>query len=129
MSDIYERHDKAFANVSAFVILDRETKVATVSFKFGAAVTCFAHWLGTEMVYGRANGGGYDRKSAACAHAARKLPKAFKVCDDRLAEINAPRPAQKVARRAAFQAALLKESGWGWCRNLEDAGFTVLQAV
>jgi hypothetical protein len=129
MSDIYSRHDRAFANVSAFVIIDDGVKVATVSFKFGNAVTAFVHWLGAEMVAGRAGGGGYDRKSAACADAARKLPKVFKACDARLAEIQADIPAEKRERRTAFLRAMLEDGGHDWRWYLERAGFTVHQAV
>jgi hypothetical protein len=129
MTDIYARHDKAFANVSAFVILDGRDRVATVSFKFGAAVTAFVHWLGAEMVAGRACGGGYDRKTAACANAARKLPKHFKACDARLAEMQADIPAEKRARRDAFLTAMMEDTGHEWRWHLEQAGFTVLQAV
>lgn len=121
MTNIYDQHRATFANVSAFVILKDGDRVATIAFKFGAAVTVYAHWIGLEMVRGRAGGGGYDRKTAACADAARKIK--FNADPERF---NIDR---KPEDRAAFTAALSTDCGQDWNRKLEDAGFTVLQAV
>lgn len=132
MSSIYDQHDKAFKNVSAYVVL-RETRksddtgtelerVATIAFKFprdGAGrLYAYVHWLGTEMVRGHANGYGYDKKSAACESAVDKLARNIN-CEKR----------EFSAGRVAFLVALSNIGGSTWDRRLQDAGFTVLQAV
>ena len=118
MSRIYEQHDAAFSQVSAFVVLKSGERVATIAFKIGNAVTAYVHWIGVEMVRGVANGGGYDRRSAACGTAARKIP------DD----VTGREPDQG-ASRLAFVDALHDRDGRDWQARLRDAGFTVLQAV
>ncbi len=119
MTDIYAQHRAAFAQVEAFepvVVLKNGERVATIAFKFprdGAGrLYAYVHWLGLEMVRGYAGGGGYDKRSAACADAARKL-------DMR----------NSATKRIAFRDALAKDDGYGWQQNLEADGFTVLQAV
>lgn len=76
MSDIYDQHRAAFANVSAYVILRGGERVATIAFKFprdGAGrLYAYVHWIGVPMVRGFAAGGGYDKRSAAVADAAQK---------------------------------------------------------
>lgn len=117
MTDIYDQHDKAFAQTSAWVVVKDGERVATVAIKHprdGAGrLTAYVHWLGTEMVRGTASGGGYDKASAAIAQAA---PKLF-VDHHNLDSWN------------AFHAALANDNGQRWDRRLEDAGFTVWQAV
>lgn len=114
MSDIYDQHRAAFANVAAYVILDNNTgeRVATIAFKFprdGAGrLYAYIHWFGTEMVRGYAGGFGYDKRTAACASAARHL-------------------SDKVA--VPFADAIGRDDGYGWDHHLQNAGFTVLQAV
>jgi hypothetical protein len=111
MPDIYEQHAAAFANVSAYVIMRDGSRVATIAFKFprdGAGrLYAYVHWLGFPMVRGWAGGGGYDKRSAAVASAAKL--------------IKAPDP--------AFIAAIAKEDGMEWQNSLRSAGFDVLQAV
>jgi hypothetical protein len=122
MSDIYEQHKAAFANVSAYVVLNAaRERVATIAFKFprdGAGrLYAYVHWFGLQMARGFATGGGYDKRSAACSSAAGRvtgLP-ALPDCDH--------------AEVLKFRDALLKDDGHSWERNLEAAGFTVLQAV
>lgn len=120
MSDIYEQHEAAFAKVSAFVIAREGERVATIAFKFprdGAGRLCaYVHWLGEPMVRGFAGGYGYDKSSAACADAARKLHSAAGA----IAETGV---------WAAFREALAHDGGSTWDRELERAGFTVWQAV
>jgi len=123
-SSIYDRHDKAFASVQAFVILDNGERVATVAIKFprdGAMrLHAYVHWLGLEMVNGWAGGGGYDKRTAAVCGAACKLSRQ-------------PHPEHwkpdTSTRFHAFVQALLTRGGEDWTRKLEDAGFQVLQAV
>lgn len=117
-TNVYDAHKSAFAAVSAYVVLKDGERVATVAFKYGAAaVTAYVHWIGVEMTKSRAGGGGYDRSSAAVADAARKikLPGGEHV-DERTAAIE-------------FRKAARKDGGNTWIRSLEDAGFSVIQAV
>jgi hypothetical protein len=117
MSDIYAQHDAAFASVSAFVILQGGTRVATVAIKYprdGAGrLYAYVHWLGVAMVRGHANGYGYDKRSAAVANASRKIEW----------------PIDTGSGSGAFAAAIAKDGGEDWARAVEKAGFTVLQAV
>jgi hypothetical protein len=121
MTNIYDQHKAAFSNVSAFVVLKDGDRVATVAIKFpkdGAGrLYAYVHWLGMPMVRGFASGGGYDKRTAACSAAAYQI---------NLNELPAP-PVGQDCR--AFTAALRKDSGYDWTRQLEDAGFTVVQAV
>lgn len=117
-TSIYDLHSAAFANVSAYVILDAKgERVATVAFKYphdGAGrLYCYLHVLGTPMVRGHAGGFGYAKHDAAIAKAARKLVLAKPETEAPVAE---------------FQAALT-DSGHSWETELRNAGFTVLQAV
>ena len=122
MTDIYEQHQKAFARVSAFVVLKDGERVATVAIKYPAdgagRLYAYVHWLGTEMVRGQAGGYGYDKRSAAVADAARK----FTSARDNIGY------ARDVNSRE-FWGAIYKDGGEYWDRKLRDAGFTVLQAV
>ncbi len=114
MSDIYEQHRAAFARVEAFVVLDAGVLVARVAFKFPAdgagRLYAYIHWLGAEMVRGSASGGGYDKRTAACASAARKI-----------SDIG--------DRYHRLVDALSADAGQHWDGALRDAGFTVVQAV
>lgn len=117
MALVYEQHDAAFKSVSAFVVLKGGERVATVALKFGASgrVTAYVHWIGIEMVRGHADGGGYDKRSAAVAIAARKMVDGTKI--------------HAGAGYSAFVAACREDGGNSWERELQDCGFTVLQAV
>lgn len=116
--DIYDQHEAAFANVSAYVIMKGTDRVATIAFKFprdGASrLYVYVHWIGAEMVRGHANGYGYDKRTAACANAARKLSHTGKGDADALID---------------FSVAMQKDGGISWESALIAAGFTVLQAV
>jgi hypothetical protein len=119
MSNIYDQHKAAFANVSAYVVLHNNERVATVAIKFprdgSGRLYAYVHWFGCEMVRGYASGGGYDKRTAACSVAANKL------------KVGAG--GERWESYEAFCKALAKDSGSDWTRQLEDAGFTVLQAV
>lgn len=121
MTDTYDMHHKAFANVAAYVITHRGKRVATIAFKFpkdGAGrLWTYVHWIGLEMVRGHAGGFGYDKRSAACANAMRNMPL---VTDSRDGP-SLPLP--------AFIAALAKDGGQTWDAALRIAGFDVWQAV
>lgn len=117
MADIYDQHDAAFANVSAFVILKNGERVATVALKFprdGAGrLYAYVHWLGVSMARGYAGGYGYDKRSAAVASAARKIEW----------------PIDLGSGSDDFAAAIMRDGGDDWTRAVEKAGFTVYQAV
>lgn len=119
MSDIYQQHDKAFANVAAYVLVDGiGNRVATVAFKFprdGAGrLWCYLHVVGLEMVRGHARGFGYDKRSAAIEAAAKRLPDAIP-----------PMPPSRDFMRAAHEtaqairAALAGDSGADWRDRIE----------
>lgn len=124
MADIYRQHETAFAQVSAYVVLKDGERVATIAFKFprdGAGrLYAYVHWLGIEMVRGSASGCGYDKKSAACANAARHLP-----LDDGTHEMVIAMSKDF----ANFRSELERDDGYYWDRRLRNAGFEVLQAV
>ena len=123
MTDIYEQHKTAFARVSAYVILRNGERVATIAFKFPAdgagRLYAYVHWLGVPMVRGHAGGYGYDKRSAATYNAARKMSTTV---EEGAALDTSP-------SRKAFYAALTTDDGHYFDRRLQDAGFTVLQAV
>lgn len=127
MTSIYDQHRKAFPNVSAVVIMDGADRVANIAVKWGAAVTAYVHWIGTEMQRGRAGGGGYDRASAACTGAARKMPADLGA--DTFADGTPHHSAHECERYRAFRAALLADDGREWRNRLRDAGFAVWEAV
>lgn len=121
MTDIYDHHKITFGKVAAYVITDANgDRVATVAFKYprdGAGrLYAYVHWIGVSMVRGFASGGGYDKATAACSSAAKKLRPL-------LAEFPPDSPAW------AFHAAIVKDEGPYWHQQLERAGFRVLQAV
>lgn len=122
MAKIYDQHDAAFKSVSAYVILKDGKPVAKVAFKFGSAVTAYVHWIGIEMTRGQAGGGGYDRQSAAVAKAADKAIAAHSGGDWE------PTKHEDFARATFFRVAR-EDGGETWLRSLENAGFTVIQAV
>lgn len=84
MTNIYEKHDKAFKLVSAGALVVNGVQKGTIAFKFpkdGAGrLSCYLHLHGHQMVVGAAGGFGYDKKSAALEAACRAL------CADCLAE-------------------------------------------
>jgi hypothetical protein len=129
MTDIYDLHERAFPNVAAYVILHGSEKVATIAFKYprdGAGrLYAYVHWFGVEMVRGFAGGYGYDKHSAACADAARKMNCGVSVKSVRIIPPNLTDAVSFVK----FLDALARDDGQYWNRNLELAGFTVLRAV
>jgi hypothetical protein len=130
MSDIYDLHSKAFNRVSAYVVLHNGERVATIAFKFPAdgagRLYCYVHWLGTHMVRSFATGYGCDKRSASCASASHRLPFPYQFSDPRAPRYLNPDTAPLYDR---FRFAAMTDNGRGWDRNLEDAGFAVLQAV
>ena len=125
MTNIYAQHAAAFAQTEAHVILDAAGEtVATIAFKFprdsDGRLYAYAHWYGLEMVRGFAGGGGYDKRSAACAAAVRPM---VKLCQER-------EPDKLLCDGLGdFLNALERDGSSTWDRALREAGFTVLQAV
>ena len=119
---IYDQHRAAFNQVSAYVVMRGAYRVATVAIKYprdGAGrLYSYVHWLGVPMVRGFASGGGYDKRSAACASAARKLPESLPEGYDAAADAY-----------AAFLATMRADGGLDWNTALTGAGFNVFQAV
>jgi hypothetical protein len=131
MTTIYEQHDAAFSNVSAFVIAKDGKRVATIAFKFprdGASrLYAYVHWLGEPMARGFAGGYEYEQ-SAACSDAARKLvrpPARWSPVDGQVFETDAA-----VLRHwQSFHDAIAEDGGDTWNDSLRKAGFEVWQAV
>jgi hypothetical protein len=141
MDTIYDQHDAAFLQVSAFVIartvntasLNHDPvieidRVATIAFKFpkdGAGrLYCYLHVLGLPMVRGMAGGYGYDKRTAAFEDAAKKQASA-KLEDWQTEDGYAAQ--REIAR--AILASFEGRGGHDWQANLRHAGLTVLQAV
>lgn len=120
MTNIYDQHNAAFARISAYVIAKDGERVATIAFKYPAdgagRLYAYVHWLGTEMVRGFAGGGGYDKRTAACADAARKLRV------ETWEEVGS-------GTHRAFAEALHHDDGFTWEHHIRNAGFTIMQAV
>lgn len=119
---IYDQHRASFSQVSAFVVMHGGDRVATVAIKYprdGAGrLYAYVHFFGVPMVRGFAGGGGYDKRTAACASAARKLPEHLPEGYDVAAD----------AYRS-FVDTMRADGGLDWNAALTRAGFTVLQAV
>ena len=119
---IYDQHRAAFNQVSAYVVMHGADRVATVAIKYprdGAGrLYAYVHWLGVPMVRGFAGGGGYDKRSAACASAARKLPESLPAGYDAAADVY-----------RSFVDVMRADGGLDWATALTGAGFNVLQAV
>lgn len=121
MANVYEQHDSAFRNISAFAVLKGGEHVANITLKHGGAVTAFVHWIGVEMRRGRAGGGGYDRATSAIEGAASKMPLGLDAETGCRAD---PRHDYNDFRRA-----LVHDDGAGWSRHLERAGFTICNVI
>lgn len=123
MSDIYEQHKAAFNRVSASAIVDNKgERVASIAFKYPAdgagRLYCYLHIFGVAMVRGSANGGGYDKASAAAYDASLKL----KVEDGANPEM------LTVVKQ--FQAALKQgDGGSRWDNALREAGYRSYGAI
>lgn len=122
MAGIYDQYKTAFRGVSAYVVVKDGPRVATVAFKHprdGAGrLYAYVHWLGVEMVRGYAAGGfGYDKRSAACAVAVRKLYAAI------------PLDAKQGDGLFDFYVAISQGDARCWADRLRGAGFDVWSAI
>ena len=121
-TSIYDQHRAAFDAVSAYIVLKDGKRVASVAFRFprdGAGrLYCYFHVFGMPMTRGFAAGGGYDKRSAACESAV-----------ERIVPPEGPEWVEDAAHAITIKTALKGDSGHGWDRRLQDAGFDVWQAV
>lgn len=128
MATIYEQHDASFQNVAAYVVAKDGERVATIAFKYprdGAGrLYAYVHWLGYEMVRGQASGYGYDKHSAACADASRKM-RSQKSTNNREGAMFAE-PGSDADK---FINAIGTDGGHYWNDYLRQAGFDVWQAI
>lgn len=130
MTDIYEFHRKAFARVSAYVILNAEReRVATVAIKFPAdgagRLYAYCHVIGFPMKRAFCGGSGYDKGTVAVAAAFAKCLPVLPIPGERTGGLTLE---ARFAATAIFDA-LEASGGQFWERLLENAGFIVLQAV
>jgi hypothetical protein len=123
--NIYDILGDAIPQVSAYVIVKNNERVATIAFKFprdGAGrLFCCLHVLGLPMIRSFASGYGCDKKSAAASAAA--------VCVPAYSAENLTTWQKDASTRDAIVEALRPDNGLDWDRRLRDAGFTVWQAV
>ena len=125
MTNIYDQHRAAFANVSAYVIMRGRNVIGTIAFKFprdGAGrLYAYVHFHGMPMVRGFAGGYGYDKRTAA-------VEDAFKKIDPAYFEGDTWTKAHKECARFV-KAINGAKDGTEWNLSLENAGYTVAQAV
>jgi hypothetical protein len=124
MTNIYDQHRAAFANVSAYIVLKDGERIASVAFKYprdGAGrLYAYVHVFGTEMVRGFAAGGGYDKHTAAVESAMDR----FRYGDT---DIDTYQVADGLFRALCDRDHV---DGWAnWDRRLRDAGYDIWQAV
>lgn len=124
MPDIYEQHEKHFNLTKAFVVTDiTGERVATIAIKYprdGAGrLYAYVHAIGIPMVRGSANGYGYDKRSAAIAHAIGQLK--LRSNDEK------NEPLATTVRR--MLRALDGMDAGAWETQLRLHGLNVLQAV
>lgn len=117
--EIYEQHDKAFADVSAFVIMDGAERIGTVAIKRmrSGRTVAYLWWHGHGMVKGSASGGGYDKDSAAVEVALTDLRRSL------------PRKLETPNKLANLAAIARTAQGAGWQDCVRSAGLVVYQAV
>jgi hypothetical protein len=130
-ANIYDLHRKAFA------ILDASgTHVANVSIKYpkdGAGrLWAYCHYIGADMQRALAGGYGYDKRTPAVVDAFLKAT--FRPMDTSgwSAEAKArwnSKQANLDFLLAKFKASLRFSSGEYWDRQLENAGYRVIQVI
>lgn len=130
MTNIYDQHRAAFANVSAYVILRGRNVIGKIAFKFprdGAGrLYAYVHFHGMPMVRGYAGGYGYDKRTAAIEDAFAKIDPAYFNPKDGQEDYWAKD--RKECRRFV-KAINGTKDGHEWQRSLEEAGYIVAQAV
>ena len=132
MLNIYDQHKAAFSQVSAYTVIDKKgERIASIAFKFprdGAGrLYAYLQVFGIPMVRGFAAGGGYDKKSAACADAGEKALRQL----DSWKESDYLHFGKDAKSLKLIHKALSKghSGGADWQRELESVGYRVYQAV
>lgn len=124
----WTKFDKAFSQVSSFIILDKDTKdvIAKIALKYpkdGAGrLSCYMHLIGTEVQIGTANGYGYDKRTSAIIDATKKCESEFL---NRVKNNDCHGDELKMFKLLASDKA---QSGWQEVIN-ESNGFIVIQAI
>ena len=137
LEDVYNNHDKHFRQVRAYCVLKDGQHVAKVSIRYPqdgvGRVYAYVHFLGIRMVRGDAGGYGYDKTSAAVWKACEEYRK-HKVAITAEQFEGLP-DSLKDERRAFFSGPVtaffdaITARGDDWKRGLEQAGYSVFQAV
>lgn len=132
---VYEHFDKAFAQVSAYLITEKAggPPIAKVAIKYpkdGAGrLWAYCHFFGETMTRGMAGGYGYDKASAAVSTAASQwdaenhrkwIAESDQDRDDLQRTLDA---------MERLRLALIADDGRGWQRAATDAGFDVWSAI
>lgn len=128
MTKIYDQHDKAFSQVSAYVLMKGKEQIGTIALKYpkdGAGrLYAYVHVHGLEMVRGFAGGYGYDKRSAAIQSALSNIVLAKK--DEYMTQDDADRFNKPVIK---LWKAMDNMSAGDWQRDIEKQGFKVLRAI
>lgn len=88
MTTVYEKHDKHFAKVEAWVIVNEQgEKTGTMSIKLPSdgmgKLSLYLHLHGSEMVQVGVSGCGFDKRSVAIQNAANEYSKDLTFKNDR----------------------------------------------
>lgn len=108
----YAAFDRAFSNVSAYIIIHNGAAIGRVAFKHGVSVQCYAQVWGSDMQRGKAGGGGYDRSTAAVEQAFARMG-------------GTDANAAAAEHVTAIKAAMAGTDGKRWTQRLEEAGYTI----
>lgn len=131
-NNIYDLHKAAFSNVSAYIVMKEQERIATIAFKYpkdGAGrLYCYLHIIGLEMVRDYAGGYGYDKHSAAFQHACDKI-KPYKLDPELTHESYKLHADGLNALMEEFQKIAKEMGGKDWDNALRGAGYSVFQAV
>jgi hypothetical protein len=126
----WQKFDNAFKQVSAFVVMDRDTMqpITKIALKFpsdGAGrVNAYIHLIGMEVQHGYAGGYGYDKRTASIISAASN-------CNDIWAQqIKSGHVSLTSAQQNFINLLLSDKAQGGWLEVInQDNGFIVIQAV
>lgn len=126
----WNKFDKAFSQVSAFIILDSETKdvISKIALKYpkdGAGrLSCYIHIIGNEVQIGTASGYGYDKRTSAIIDSANKC---FKHCDKfTVAQLKFINRLLEDKAHSGWQEVVNEKNGF---ITLQVIWFTVIQAI
>ena len=125
-----QKFDNAFKQVSAFVVMDRDTTqpIAKIALKFpsdGAGrVNAYIHLIGMEVQHGYAGGYGYDKRTASIISAVTN-------CNDIWAQqIKSGHVSLTSVQQNFINLLLSDKAQGGWLEVInQDNGFIVIQAV